>query len=159
MRTIQLALKLRALVDAGLPVALPGLFSLGAVGLPVALPGLFSPGAVTWDTWTWATSVFESRTFASSAMPSWIPGQREARATLRLRPDGQPRRQGAHRVGLRGRRGGRAAPAAVRVRQASHRRFLEGATLVKLGQHHVRIYLSFVSAKDLTKLFSTWSRA
>ena len=25
-----------------------------------------------WDTWTWAAFVFESRTFASSAVPSWI---------------------------------------------------------------------------------------
>ena len=39
-------------------------------------------------------------------------------------------------------------------RQASHWRCLEGATLVKLGQHHVRIYLSFVYAKELTKLLS-----
>ena len=34
---------------------------------------------------------------------------------------------------------------AVSSRQASHLKCLEGATLVKLGQDHVRIYLSFVS--------------
>ena len=27
---------------------------------------------MTWDTWTWAASVFKSRTFVLSAMPSWI---------------------------------------------------------------------------------------
>ena len=43
---------------------------------------------------------------------------------------------------------------AVSSQQASHWRCLEGATLVKLGQHHVRIYLSFVFAKELTKLLS-----
>ena len=43
---------------------------------------------------------------------------------------------------------------AVSSRQASHWRCLEGATLVKLGQHHVRIYLSYFFAKELTKLLS-----
>ena len=76
VRTMQLALEIGALMDAG---------------LLVALPGLVPPGAVTWDTWTWAASVFESRTFASSAMTSLIPGQQEAHVALRLRPDVQTR--------------------------------------------------------------------
>ena len=38
--------------------------------------------------------------------------------------------------------------------QASYWRCLEGVTLVKLGQDHVRIYISFVFAKELTKLRS-----
>ena len=42
----------------------------------------------------------------------------------------------------------------VSSRQASHWRRLEGVTLVKLGQDHVRIYISFVFAKELTKLRS-----
>ena len=42
----------------------------------------------------------------------------------------------------------------VLLRQASHWRCLEGVTLVKLGQDHVRIYISFVFAKELTKLRS-----
>ena len=37
----------------------------------------------------------------------------------------------------------------VSSRQASHWRCLEGATLVKLGQNHVRIYLGFVFAKAM----------
>ena len=52
-RTMQLVLELGTLMDAG---------------LLVALSGLSPPGAVTWDTWTWAAYVFESRTFASFAM-------------------------------------------------------------------------------------------
>ena len=44
--------------------------------------------------------------------------------------------------------------AALSSRQASNWRCLEGVTLVKLGQHHVRIYFSFVFAKELTKLLS-----
>ena len=43
---------------------------------------------------------------------------------------------------------------AVLSRQAGHYRWLEGATLVKLGQHHVRVYLSFFFAEELTKLLS-----
>ena len=43
---------------------------------------------------------------------------------------------------------------AISSRQASNWRCLEGVTLVKLGQHHVRIYFSFVFAKELTKLLS-----
>ena len=44
---------------------------------------------------------------------------------------------------------------AVLSQQASHWRYLEGVTLVKLGQDHVRIYISFVFAKELTKLRSS----
>ena len=41
------------------------------------LPGAFrappcSIGWPPWDTWTWATSIFESRTFVPSSLPGWI---------------------------------------------------------------------------------------
>ena len=52
--------------------ACPGAPGLHGREAAVALPGRFPPGAVTWDAWTWAASVFESRTFALSAIPSWI---------------------------------------------------------------------------------------
>ena len=55
-RTMQLALELSALMDAG---------------LLWRFTDSPPPGVVTWDTLTFA-SVFESRTFASSAMPSCI---------------------------------------------------------------------------------------
>ena len=43
----------------------------------VLLPGAFgappcSIGWPPWDTWTWATCIFESRTFVPSTLPSWI---------------------------------------------------------------------------------------
>ena len=75
--------------------------------------------------------------------------------------DGKPQAGGGGRGGhSQPRQGGQAKcmsrppTPAVSLQQASHRRCLEGATLVKMGQHHVRIHISFVSAKDLTKLFS-----
>ena len=41
------------------------------------LPGSFraplcSKGWPPWDTWRWATSIIESRTFVPSSLPSWI---------------------------------------------------------------------------------------
>ena len=41
---------------------------------------------------------------------------------------------------------------AVSLLQASHWRCLEGVRLVKLGKHHIHIYLSFVLAKEHDRL-------
>ena len=56
-RTMQLAMEILALVDAG---------------LLWRFPATFTPGMITWDRWVWAAATYESRVVAVSSLPSWI---------------------------------------------------------------------------------------
>jgi RNA recognition motif-containing protein len=56
-RTMQLAMEIVTLVDAG---------------LLWRFPAIFAPGMITWDRWVWAAAIYESRVVSVSSLPSWI---------------------------------------------------------------------------------------